>query len=112
MLFYLFSYDELHDLITSLGYPFEPDVLRNNIAYYVRRTSDGSTLSRVVHSWVLARGDRARSWSLFAEALESAVADIQGGTTRSEERRVGKACVSTCRSRWSPDYYKKKIKMS
>src|SRR3546814_11547482 len=25
------------------------------------------------------------------------------GTRRSEERRVGKACVSTCRSRWSPD---------
>src|SRR3546814_11825005 len=23
-------------------------------------------------------------------------------TRRSEERRVGKACVSTCRSRWSP----------
>src|SRR3546814_18324410 len=26
---------------------------------------------------------------------------------RSEERRVGKACVSTCRSRWSPYNYKK-----
>src|SRR3546814_16585514 len=26
---------------------------------------------------------------------------------RSEERRVGKECVSTCRSRWSP-YHKKK----
>src|SRR3546814_15136295 len=25
-----------------------------------------------------------------------------GGVLRSEERRVGKACVSTCRSRWSP----------
>src|SRR3546814_7047794 len=24
------------------------------------------------------------------------------GETRSEERRVGKECVSTCRSRWSP----------
>src|SRR3546814_9798025 len=24
------------------------------------------------------------------------------GRRRSEERRVGKACVSTCRSRWSP----------
>src|SRR3546814_18851037 len=23
-------------------------------------------------------------------------------SSRSEERRVGKACVSTCRSRWSP----------
>src|SRR3546814_9545479 len=25
-------------------------------------------------------------------------------TRRSEERRVGKECVSTCRSRWSPDH--------
>src|SRR3546814_299383 len=29
-------------------------------------------------------------------------------STRSEERRVGKECVSTCRSRWSPIHYKKK----
>src|SRR3546814_19755499 len=27
---------------------------------------------------------------------------------RSEERRLGKECVSTFRSRWSPDHYKKK----
>src|SRR3546814_21039310 len=27
---------------------------------------------------------------------------------RSEERRVGKECVSTCRSRWSPYHDKKK----
>src|SRR3546814_14364165 len=26
---------------------------------------------------------------------------------RSEERRVGKECVSTCRSRWSPYHYQK-----
>src|SRR3546814_11939992 len=25
-----------------------------------------------------------------------------GNTVRSEERRVGKECVSTCRSRWAP----------
>src|SRR3546814_11794263 len=29
-------------------------------------------------------------------------------TGRSEERRVGKACGSTCRSRWSPYHSKKK----
>src|SRR3546814_12288029 len=29
------------------------------------------------------------------------------GSARSEERRVGKECVSTCRSRWSPDHKKK-----
>src|SRR3546814_5061572 len=27
-----------------------------------------------------------------------------GAGGRSEERRVGKECVSTCRSRWSPDH--------
>jgi alpha,alpha-trehalase len=47
----------------------------------LKRTSHGSTLSRVVHSWVLARSDRARSWKLFTEALQSDVTDIQGGTT-------------------------------
>src|SRR3546814_11973276 len=30
------------------------------------------------------------------------------GPSRSEERRVGKECVSTCRSRWSPYHYKTK----
>src|SRR3546814_16226049 len=29
---------------------------------------------------------------------------------RSEERRVGKECVSTCRSRWAPYHSKKKNK--
>src|SRR3546814_18846634 len=28
--------------------------------------------------------------------------DLADAEIRSEERRVGKACVSTCRSRWSP----------
>src|SRR3546814_20815482 len=31
-----------------------------------------------------------------------------GGYRRSEERRVGKECVRTCRSRWSPYNSKKK----
>src|SRR3546814_10790515 len=36
-------------------------------------------------------------------ALEDAlVAGPVGNDLRSEERRVGKECVSTCRSRWSP----------
>src|SRR3546814_12215599 len=30
------------------------------------------------------------------------------GPVRSEERSVGKECVSTCRSRWSPHHQKKK----
>src|SRR3546814_19484235 len=34
--------------------------------------------------------------------------DQIGAKGRSEERRVGKEGVSTCRSRWSPYHYKKK----
>src|SRR3546814_16190527 len=33
---------------------------------------------------------------------------LDGPAVRSEERRVGKECVSTCRSRWSPYHLKNK----
>jgi trehalose/maltose hydrolase-like predicted phosphorylase len=82
MLFYLFSSEELRDLFTHLGYPFESESIPPTINYYLQRTSDGSTLSRVVHSWVLARTDRAKAWALLKRALESDIADIQGGTTQ------------------------------
>src|SRR3546814_11658894 len=40
-------------------------------------------------TWRVQAGDLTKLMSLLA---------------RSEERRVGKECVSTCRSRWSPDH--------
>jgi alpha,alpha-trehalase len=81
MLFYLFSAEELEQLFERLGYPFDPEMIRRNINYSLERTSNGSTLSDVVNSWVLARSDRARSWYVFTEALKSDIADVQGGTT-------------------------------
>jgi alpha,alpha-trehalase len=81
MLFYLFSSEKLQKLFNQLGYSFEYETIPKNIDYYLRRTSHGSTLSRVVHSWVLARSDRVRSWKFFCEALKSDIEDIQGGTT-------------------------------
>jgi alpha,alpha-trehalase len=81
MLFYLFSSDELREIFEQLNYSFEYETIPKNIKYYIKRTSHGSTLSRVVHSWVLARSDRVGSWRLFTEALESDVTDIQNGTT-------------------------------
>ena len=81
MLFYLFSSEELGRLFERLGYSFPCETIPRNIDYYLKRTSHGSTLSQVVHSWVLARSDREASWRHFVEALESDVADVQGGTT-------------------------------
>src|SRR3546814_16864664 len=37
-----------------------------------------------------------------------AAAVLRSADDRSEERRVGQECVSTCRSRWSPYHSKKK----
>src|SRR3546814_13112650 len=38
------------------------------------------------------------------------LARVGAGPFSSEERRVGKECVSTCRSRWSPSHSKKNTK--
>ncbi len=81
MLFYLLSADELRDLLGDLGYPMEPDLIPRTIEYYLGRTSHGSTLSALVHAWVLARAHRDQSLDYFRLLLESDVADVQGGTT-------------------------------
>src|SRR3546814_14444655 len=41
-------------------------------------------------------------WSKSKAAALFELAVHHGDCLRSEERRVGKECVSTCRSRWSP----------
>jgi trehalose/maltose hydrolase-like predicted phosphorylase len=81
MLFYLFSAEELCGMFQQLGYEFDPDSIPKNVAYYDRRSSHGSTLSRVVHAWVLARSDRPSAMAYYAEALQSDTSDIQRGTT-------------------------------
>jgi len=82
MLFYLFSRQQIETLFAEMGYELDAEAIPRNIAYYEARTSHGSTLSNIVHSWVLARSDRQRSWDLFGNALISDLGDIQGGTTK------------------------------
>src|SRR3546814_19595270 len=50
------------------------------------------------------------SLSSYAPQRGSGLAVTANSHGRSEERRVGKECVSTCRSRWSPLHKKKKTK--
>ncbi len=82
MLFYLLSAEELGELLAWLGYDPDPETIPRTIDYYLVRTSHGSTLSAVVHSWVLTRLHRERGMELFDRALRADVVDIQGGTTR------------------------------
>jgi trehalose/maltose hydrolase-like predicted phosphorylase len=82
MLFFLFSEEELRQILERLGYDYTPDTARRTIAYYDRRTSHGSTLSFITHAGVLAEIDPESSWERFLVALESDVGDVQGGTTK------------------------------
>jgi len=81
MLGYLFPPAELRGLFRRLGHHLDDEVWSRTVDYYLRRTSHGSTLSELVHGWVLARVRRADAWQYFHEALESDIADVQGGTT-------------------------------
>ncbi|MGC9543528.1 glycoside hydrolase family 65 protein [Streptomyces sp. UG1] len=81
MLGYLFAPAELRDLFRRLGHRLDDDMWRRTVDYYMHRTSHGSTLSGLVHGWVLARCRRSEAWKFVQEALQGDIADVQGGTT-------------------------------
>ena len=81
MLFYLFPLAELREVFARLGYELSDECVRRTTGYYAGRVTHGSTLSRVVHAWVIARADRRGSWQHLTEALAADMADTQGGTT-------------------------------
>jgi beta-phosphoglucomutase family hydrolase len=81
MLLYLLSAEELRGVLHDLGYSLPPEAIVRTVEFYGARSTHGSTLSNVVHSWLEARRDRERSWDFLTQALESDLADIQGGST-------------------------------
>ncbi|GAA0545579.1 glycoside hydrolase family 65 protein [Actinomadura livida] len=81
MLFYVLSPGELDDVLRPLGYEHGPALAARTIAYYLPRTCDGSTLSSLVHAWILARVDGDTAWKLFLESLFGDINDVQHGTT-------------------------------
>ncbi|MFI0508606.1 glycoside hydrolase family 65 protein [Streptomyces sp. WSLK1-5] len=81
MLGYLFSPGELQALFRRLGHRLDDDTWQRTVDHYLHRTSHGSTLSGLVHGWILARARRAEAWKFCQEALRGDIADIQGGTT-------------------------------
>src|SRR3546814_196691 len=56
-----------------------------------------------VENFLRIRALDAGAQVLAAALVAHVVADLAAPADRSEERRVGKECVSTCRSRWAAD---------
>src|SRR3546814_6666662 len=89
----IISYSRLHDSTCVLVVFF---FFKQKTAYEMR-ISDWS--SDVCSSDLTAEARQGAGWS---EAEKMTTPATLAGEARSEERRVGKECVSTCRSRWSP----------
>ncbi|MEL3944368.1 MULTISPECIES: glycoside hydrolase family 65 protein [Streptomyces] len=81
MLGYLFAPAELHSLFKQLDYKLDDATWQRTVDHYLARTSHGSTLSSLVHGWILARARRSDAWTYVQEALAGDIADLQGGTT-------------------------------
>src|SRR3546814_19635807 len=90
----------------TLAWPYGPEAIP------CLRVLDGAKLAKAVQRDLVLKGDfdgLALKFPLprLAPAIlpwidgRTSLGEIQT-TLRSEERRVGKECVSTCRSRWSP----------
>ena len=60
MLGFLFSPSEMEKLVENMGYSKDCVNLGDLVDYYIPRTADQSTLSRVAHSWVLSRLQRVK----------------------------------------------------
>src|SRR3546814_12762709 len=76
------------------------DIVRFHTVYWPAfLMSAGLPLPKQVfgHGFLLNRGEK------MSKSLGNVV-DPMALAERSEERRVGKECVSTCRSRWSPEH--------
>jgi beta-phosphoglucomutase family hydrolase len=81
-IFYNLNEETVTGILNELGYSLPGNYLATNLAYYLARTSHGSTLSRVVHAQLANMiNDHELSWELYNGALTSDYADVQGGTT-------------------------------
>src|SRR3546814_12205754 len=72
-------------------------------AVFDRVVGEQLGVQRVRHAVAVRRAGRILRIAEQMVLIERRAVDLGGGEIhRSEERRVGKECVSTCRSRWSP----------
>src|SRR3546814_516532 len=79
-------------IITQFGKPVGEPVTTAGLKFKVPFIQDVNPIDNRILEWDGNPSDMPTKDKLYI------------AVDRSEERRVGKECVSTCRSRWSPDH--------
>src|SRR3546814_20001809 len=82
------------------------------VGYYITPALLGGASDQMISYYVAYFTNQTINWGMASALgfillvgtllLYSLYRRLSGRELRSEERRVGKECVSTCRSRWSP----------
>src|SRR3546814_16658614 len=87
---------------TDTLFPYTTLFRSKRISWEDRQMADEARINAVVSD--IVDGVRAALFKhdVTFEEYRVALAFLLDAFERSEERRVGKECVSTCRSRWSP----------
>src|SRR3546814_21159619 len=86
---------------------------KQKTAYEMRISDWSSDVCSSDLPWLMGDGADGRRFHRAGDPSHRPDRSTGGGSAgggRSEERRVGKECVSTCRSRWSPYHEKKQHK--
>src|SRR3546814_7438385 len=103
MLFYVFFFFKQKTAYEMRISDWSSDVCSSDLAGLIGAYGAGkSTL------FALLRGELVPDGGDCQLPPDWRIAHMRQEIDRSEERRVGKECVSTCRSRWSPYHEKKK----
>src|SRR3546814_3363055 len=95
MFFFFFKQKTAYELRIS---DWSSDVCSSDLVFTPIQPHDGT----LGHSQIRNPAMRAIRYLVVLSLLLSTAAFAGAREERSEERRVGKECVSTCRSRWSP----------
>src|SRR3546814_4081769 len=86
------------------------DVCSSDLRRTRRSSAKGALLELALVQWAMTEASKRGFTPTITPDLVRAPYMVR--PSRSEERRVGKECVSTCRSRWSPYHYKKKPRLN
>src|SRR3546814_7886811 len=99
LFFFLFKQKTAYEMRIS---DWSSDVCSSDLPIVSTRSKRSSAQARhTVESWPPENSTRAFS-AIPASLRRPSAGPVGRPVRRSEERRVGKECVSTCRSRWSP----------
>src|SRR3546814_5358787 len=100
--FFFFRQKTAYDMRIS---DLSSDVCSSDLGEARRENNAQAALHREVHRFAGCFAELLQIWRCPADQFVGlnvmAAQGQRSGGERSEERRVGKECVSTCRSRWS-----------